>query len=130
MDDIKILHVTPKVVDGVLSQLTTKYRKVSLLSVSRGHIHDYLNMRLDYSTKGRVWITMPKHIKGILEAVVEDMNGMAKTPAANPPFTVQEYSGTLTCVKADLFLTPVEKILFVRCWSRNHLKTALYFLTT
>ena len=34
MDDLKISHVSSKVVDGLLSQLTENYRKVSELSIS------------------------------------------------------------------------------------------------
>ena len=67
MDDLKILLVILKVVDRGLSQLTSKYIKVSELSVSRGCMNDYLGMRLDCCTKGKVRITMPKHIEIILE---------------------------------------------------------------
>ena len=66
MDDLKIFHVISKVVDGVFSQLTAKYGKVSELSVCQGHVYDYLGMRLNYGTKGKVCITMTKHIKSIL----------------------------------------------------------------
>ena len=34
MDDLKISHLISKVVDGVISQLTAKYAKVSALSDS------------------------------------------------------------------------------------------------
>ena len=50
MDNLKISHMRLKVEEEVLSQWTTKYRKVSPLTVSRGHVHDYLGMRLDYVT--------------------------------------------------------------------------------
>ena len=62
MDDMKILHMISKVVDGVLSQLTAKYGNISALSVSQGRVHDYLGMKLDSVTKCKVRITMPKHI--------------------------------------------------------------------
>ena len=68
VDDINISHMSPKVVKGVLSQLATKYGKVSLLSVIRGCIHDYLGMRLEYVTKSKARITIPKYIESILEA--------------------------------------------------------------
>ena len=45
-DDLKILHVSPEVVDGVLSHVTTKYGKVSSLSVSQGSVHDYIGIQL------------------------------------------------------------------------------------
>ena len=53
----------PKVVDRVLSQLTIKDGKVSELFISQGRLHDYLVMRIDYGTKVKVYITIPKHIK-------------------------------------------------------------------
>ena len=89
MDDIKISHVILKVVDGVISHLTTKYVNVSPLSISRVCVHDYLCMRLDCSTPRKLRITMPKNIKGILETAVENMNGIDDNPSANNMFTVQ-----------------------------------------
>ena len=62
VDDLNISHVSLKVVDGVISQLTTKYGKISELSLSQGRVHDYLGVSLDYGTKGKVRINMPKHI--------------------------------------------------------------------
>ena len=62
VDDLNISHVSLKVVDGVISQLTTKYGKISELSLSQGRVHDYLGVSLDYDTKGKVRINMPKHI--------------------------------------------------------------------
>ena len=109
MYDLKIFHVILKVVDGVLSQLTAKYGKVSELSISQGFMHDYLGMRLDYYTKGKVRIPIPKHIKSILEAASEDMDNILETPAANHLFTMREDEDILTGTQAELFRTLVEK---------------------
>ena len=89
VDDLKILQMIPKVVDGVLSHLTTKYGKVSSLSVSRGRMHDYLGMRLNYGTKVKVRITMPEHINIILDSSSYSINGIAKNPEDNHMFTVK-----------------------------------------
>ena len=64
---------------------------------------DYFGIRLDYSTDLKVRITMPENLKIILEAAAEDMSRIAKNPAANHLFTVQEYGGTLTRVQENLF---------------------------
>ena len=53
VDYLKILYVIPKVLDGVLYQLTSKYRNVLPLSVNRGCVHYYGGMRLDYGIKGK-----------------------------------------------------------------------------
>ena len=52
-------------------------------------MYDYLGMQLDYCTKGKVRITMSKHIKIILELTSEEMDGMAETPEASHIFTVR-----------------------------------------
>ena len=130
VDDIQILHVISKVVDGVLSKLAAKYGMVSALSFSWGRLHDYLVTRLDYGTKFKVRITMPKHIESILEAAAEDMYGISETPAANHMLTVREDGDTFTGTQDDLFRSLVANIFFVRCRSRPDLKTALAFLTT
>ena len=62
VDNINILHMIPKVLDEVISQLTTKYGKVSPLTVSQGHVHNYLGMRSYYGTKGKVSINIYNHI--------------------------------------------------------------------
>ena len=128
VNDNNILHVILKVVDGVLSQLTTKYKKVSSLSASQGRVNDYLGMRIDYSKEGKARITMHKRIKGILEAAAENMNNIANTTAANHLSTVQEDGSTLTRVQTDLFRNLVAKILFASCRSRPNLKMALDFV--
>ena len=130
MDYLNIFHVSPKLVGGVISQLTTKYVKLLPLSVIRVRMHDSLGMRLYFSTKGKVHITVINHVKGILEAEEEEMNGIAETPAANHLFTVREDEYTLTGMQAKLFQHIVQKILFVSCKSSPDLKTALAFLTT
>ena len=72
---------------------------------------------------------MPKHIKSILGAAAENMDGIAETPEANNMFTVREYGDTLTGMQADLFRTLVAKILFLLFRSRPYLNTTLAFLT-
>ena len=83
MDDINILHAISNGVDGVLSQMTEKCVKVSVLSFSQGRVHNYLGMWLNYGTKCKVLINMPKHIESILEASAEDTDGIIETPASN-----------------------------------------------
>ena len=129
VDDLKISHVTSNVLDGELSQLTSKYGKLSELSFIRGRVHDYLGMRLDYGTKVKVRITLPKHTESILEAVAEYMGSIDETKEANHLFTVRKYGDTLMGMQADLFQTLVAKILFVSCRSRPDLRTELAFLT-
>ena len=94
------------------------------------HVHNYIDIWLNYDTKGKVRITMHIHIESILKAASEDMDGITETPASNHLFTVIEDDVTLTGIQANLFWNLVAKILFISCRSRSNLKTALVFLTT
>ena len=60
-------------------------------------------MRLNHATKGKVRITMPKHIEGILEAMAEDMDGVAETPESNHLLQVIKYGGMLTTVQDNVY---------------------------
>ena len=93
----------------VLSQLTANYGKVSALSVRKFRVHDHLSMRIDYGTKGKSHITMPKDSKSILGAASEYMYSITETPEDNHLFKVIEDGGTLTGTQVDLFRTLLEK---------------------
>ena len=62
VDDLKISHVEPKVVDKLIR---TEYEKdeETTLTVNRGLKHDYLGMHIEYSTKGKVVFTMFEFIQ-------------------------------------------------------------------
>ena len=48
----------------------------------------YLGMMLDYSTKGKIKISMHKYFNKMLIELPTDMNGSAKTPAARHLFSI------------------------------------------
>ena len=75
VDDLKISHKDPKVVTRIINKLNKKYAKVNPLSVTRGKVHDYLGMVLDFREKKKVKVSMCKFIKDILEEVPKVMRG-------------------------------------------------------
>lgn len=62
VDNLKISHVDPSVVESILARLKNdaRFGQQKPLSVTRGPILDYLGIRLDFSTEGQVSVTMPK----------------------------------------------------------------------
>ena len=52
VDDLKISHVDKDVVKDILAKLNTEFRKTSSLATTRGLVHEYLGMTLDYSLEG------------------------------------------------------------------------------
>jgi hypothetical protein len=58
VDDLKISHKNPNVVTSIIQQLKEKFGNEAPLSVTRGKIHEYLGMKLDYTKENKVEITM------------------------------------------------------------------------
>ena len=55
---------------------------------TKGKVHDYLGMLLDFSEKGNVRVTTPKNIQIVPETAPIDMGGLSETPATNNLFQV------------------------------------------
>jgi hypothetical protein len=53
VDNLKISHVDPQVVTDVISQLNGEFGKEAPLTITRGKVHEYLGMVIDYSTSNR-----------------------------------------------------------------------------
>jgi hypothetical protein len=130
VDDLKISHVDPKVVDGVIASLSGEFGKEAPLTVTRGKIHEYLGMTLDYSTGGKVMIKMFRFIRDTLAELPADMDGGKLTPAAAHLFDVSEGAEKLSEEKADFFHHLVAKLLFLCKRARPDIQTAIAFLCT
>ena len=73
------------------------------LTVTRGRVHEYLGITLDFSMNGKVTINMQEHIKGLLEEAPSDTNGEASTPAVNHLFVITETFNLLNNAQSELF---------------------------
>ena len=60
VDDIKITCADPLGVEETITALTNRYKTIT---VKRGMVHSYLGMTFDYSTPGKVRITMSKYVQ-------------------------------------------------------------------
>ena len=67
VDDLKISHVDSEVVDDILNKLDESYIKEASMVTTRGKMHDYMGMTLDYNIDGKVQITMFEYIAKIIE---------------------------------------------------------------
>ena len=67
VNDLKISHVDSEVVDDILNKLDESYGKEAPMFTTRGKIHNYVGMTLDYNNDGKVQITMFKYIAKIVE---------------------------------------------------------------
>jgi hypothetical protein len=54
VDDIKLSHVDDEVNEEIIEKLNGVYGKEAPLVVTRGKVHDYFGMTLDYSVDGKI----------------------------------------------------------------------------
>jgi hypothetical protein len=130
VDDLKISHVDSKVNDTIIDLLETEFGKEAPLTITRGRVHDYLGMTLDYTEKGKVKIKMIDYVTKMLAELPEEMSGEAPTPAGNHLFAVDEKQTKVNEQQAQFFHTYVAKTLFLCKRSRPDLQPAVAFLCT
>jgi len=128
VDDVKISHVDSMVVDHVIDILDAEFGKEAPLTKSRGKVHEYLGMTLDFSNPGQVIVDMIEYIKTVLAGMPADMVGSAPTPAASHLFQVNDNPVPLPKAKGDVFHRIVMQLLYLCQRARPELRTAISFL--
>jgi hypothetical protein len=138
VDDCKLSHRKSKVMDKMIKWLRQEYESIfedgsGEMMVSRGKVHTYLGMTLDYTVRGQVKITMLGYVDEILTAFDKaDPKGRGtKTSAASENlFKIDEDCEKLPPNKAVEFHNLVAKTLYATKRARPDTCTAIAFLTT
>jgi hypothetical protein len=130
VDDLKISHVDPLVLEEIIRKISERYGKEDPVTVNRGKTHDYLGMKIDFSEPGKVKITMEQFIENILCEVPASMSGTAATPAANHLFEINDTARKLTPEQAEQFHHVTAQLLYLCKRARPDIQTAVSFLCT
>jgi hypothetical protein len=130
VDDIKMLHVDEKEVSKLITWLKSIYGED--IRVSRGRVHDYLGMTLDFTNKVEVKVTMIDYLKGVINDFPEIITGTAITPATNNLFDVrpEDERKVLGEEQARAFHHSVAQLLFTTTRARKDIQHTVAFLTT
>jgi hypothetical protein len=136
--DCKLSHRKKTVMDRMIRYLRQEYESIfedgsGAMPVSRGKIHKYLGMTLDYSVPGQVKITMLDYVNEILAAFnnAEPKGGGTKTSAApDSLLKVVKDCEKLAQAKAVEFHNLVAKNLHANKRARPDTCTSFTFLTT
>ena len=129
VDDVKSSHVDPKVNDEFHKWLQKEYGQVKEVTATRGKVHTYLGMKLDYSTPGEVKIDMRDYVKHMLDEFPINLPGKAATPASEKLYQVKE-GKKLSQLKAEAFHTFAAKLLFLTKRARPDVQLATAFFCT
>jgi hypothetical protein len=138
VDDCKLSHRKKKVMDTMLEYLHQEYESIFgdgtvSTTVSRGKIHKYPGMTLDYTVRGQVKITMFDYVDEILAAFDKaEPKGVGTNTSAAPDsiFKVDESFAKLDQNKAVAFHNLVAKTLYATKRAMPDTCTAIAFLPT
>jgi len=138
VDDCKLSHCIPKVMDDMIQYLRDEYESIfedgsGAMTVSRGKVHKYLGMTLDYSVRGQVKISMCDYVEEILTAFDKAEPKCAGTKSSAAPdnlFKVDDDCKKLSTKQAVEFHNLVAKTLYATKRARPDTCTAIAFLTT
>jgi hypothetical protein len=130
VDDLKISHIDSKVVDHIIAMLEAEFGREAPLTVRRGKVHDYLGMILDFSTPGKLVVSMEPYIRSMIEEMPEDMTGTAVNPAAAHLLDVNSHPEYLTEKESAVFVHLVMQLLYLSQRARPDVRTAVSFLCT
>ena len=130
VDDLKASHADKKVNDDFLKWLNEKYGSLADVTATRGKVHDYLAMNLDYTKRGKVMVDMTRYVKKMVEEFPDKLMENATLPWTERLFKVDETSKALDEKKAKTLYTFVMKAMFVCKRARPDIQPAVAFLAT
>lgn len=130
VEDFLITHEDATVNDKVIEWFNQKYGKLTLVTVHRGRVHEYLGMTLDFTHPKKVKVNMSDYVERMVSEAPESFGGVASTPAANHLFTVNEECATLDEHLVARFHHTVAKALFVCKRARSDIQLTVSFLST
>jgi hypothetical protein len=115
VDDLKISHTDPKVVDDILAYLSSQFEE---LNTTRGNKHTYVGMDIIFLGDGTVIIDMKSYLTEALNDFPEELTKVVTSPAANHIFDVDPNCKKLPEVKREKLHSIVAKLLFVSTQGR------------
>jgi hypothetical protein len=131
VDDLKISHVDSNVVTDTIEILKAEFGKQSALTVRRGKVHDYLGIQFDFSTAGKVVMTMTDYISELLEETPDDLlKGTATSPAGNYLMNVNPECERLDSETGAMYHHLTAKLLYLAKRVRPDLQPTVSFLCT
>jgi hypothetical protein len=94
--------------------LNRKYGKHGKVTPTRGKVHNYLGMELDYRKRGELKINMTKYVENMISnfPVKLGKKDVAKTPAGDSLFNLGT-GAKLDTKRSEIFHTFVAKGLFL-----------------
>jgi len=99
VDDIKLSHRNKKVLLDTAKDLAARYGEIKDLTVTRGDVHNFLGVTLDFREKKKLKIKMDGYVKEVIDEADAKLKtkqrDQAKTPASMVLFKINSTSPEL-----------------------------------
>jgi hypothetical protein len=132
VDDLKVSHKDPTVVDSFLNWIKRTYGSIGEVKTTRGKVHDYLGMKLNYQVPGQVTIDMRDYVESMLENFPQkELEGApVKAPWTDELFKVNANSPALNHDLQKQYHTTVAQGLFLTKRARPDIGPVIAYSTT
>jgi hypothetical protein len=132
VDDLKSSHIDPTVNDTFYEWLEATYGSEELghVTTTRGKYHDYLAMKLDYSTPGVLTVDMIEYIESMITEFPYELKGSVHVPWSDKLFKVDNTQKNLETKRRETFHSFVMKSMFLCKRGRSDIQPAISFLAS
>ena len=96
--------------------------------VTKGRMHNYIGMTLDFTLKGKYKVKMQKYIEDKLKEY--NVTGKSKTPSGQDLFYIDKSSQDLSEEETELFHSKIASLLFLAKKTRPDILLPVQFLST
>ena len=115
----------------LVTMMDKKFRtKAKELTVTRGKLHEYLGITIDFAKDDCLLFTMYNYIEDVLKETTDNMNGIAVTSASDNLFQVDTIAIRLDDKMAEYFHCMTVQLLFVSKRAQPDIQVAFTFLCT
>lgn len=125
VDDLMITCTDQLAIDALTNALKARFGSIS---THYGDQHNYLGAIFDFSTVGKVNISMPHHTQQIIED--SGVTGMANTPAAPTLFDIDKGSPRLDDTDKKYFHSYVHRVMYLANRLNGECLVACAFLSS
>lgn len=131
VDNVKMSHVDQEALEDVILKLEDEFGKEAPLTVTKGDIHEYLGMTIDFLNPGEVVFSMLDCIERLIaKAPAKVMKGESVSPAANHLFKVDENGKKLDVATAIMYHHLTAQLLYLGKQTQPDILLAVSFLCT
>jgi hypothetical protein len=132
VDDLYVIHKEAKTVTDFLEWVTETYGQYGEVKTTRGKLHDYLGMTLNYRVPGQLTIDMRAYVDQMKESFPEAplQGAPPKSPWTEDLFKVDESGQMLEQEQKEQFHTTTAQGLSLTKHARPDIGPAIAFFTT